>query len=270
MAHPVNMAARSASGVTLAHLKRGVNLAARDFHSKYRHKGRFRNSLGRGSLSHLPVWAVALIFVAIVLAVFFIAGLIFFGEKGKQNEPCLKRSRLTRTERRRAAKSGTPIQWKQVLWNATKYAFFLWIPIYIYNAIKHRSIKGKGKTGSYAEIQEDQQRLNNPQVTETRPWNASNAPASDDAKFEPMGYKSQIYDPYSAYAGVDQSAVGVTSAQPSPSLRGPNVAPSPPTTAGLHQPPPPLESGDLATRSPSPHRASFASPSQPPPSYRHD
>lgn len=157
------------------------------------------------------------------------------------------------------------MQWKGVFWNATKYGLFLWIPIYLYNAIKHRSIKGK--TGSYAEIQEDQQRLNNPVITETKPWNASNAPANDDAKFEPMGYNSQVYDPYSAYAGVEQtSGVGAASRDRSRSV-GPSVAPSPPTTAGLHQPPPPMESGDLGARTPSPARASFASPSQPPPTY---
>lgn len=161
------------------------------------------------------------------------------------------------------------MQWKKIFWNATKYGFFLWIPIYIYSAIKHRSIKGK--PSSYAEIQEDQQRLNNPAVTETKPWNASDAPADNDAKFEPMGYKSQIYDPYSAYAGVEQpsmQATGVGAASPDLSRSvGPSVAPSPPTTAGLHRPPPPMESGDLGARTPSPARASFASPSQPPPTY---
>jgi hypothetical protein len=82
---PIKMATRSLNGKTLAGLKRDVNLAAREFHSKYRHKGKFRNSLGRTALKGLPVWAVALIFVAIVLAVFFIGALIFFGEKGKQH-----------------------------------------------------------------------------------------------------------------------------------------------------------------------------------------
>lgn len=156
------------------------------------------------------------------------------------------------------------MQWKGIFWNATKYALFLWIPIYIFNAIKHRSVKGK--PSSYAEISEDQQRLNNPAVTETKPWNASNAPADEDAKFEPLGYKSQIYDPYSAYAGVEQPSMQAAASPDLSRSAGPSVAPSPPTTAGLHQPPPP-EAGDLGARSPSPARASFASPSQPPPTY---
>lgn len=80
--YPMNMAARSVNGMTLAGLKRGVNIAARDFHSKYRHKGRFRNSLGRTALRHLPLWAVVLIFIAVVLALLFVVGLITFGVKG--------------------------------------------------------------------------------------------------------------------------------------------------------------------------------------------
>lgn len=70
--------------MTLGGLKRGVNLAARDFHSKYRHKGKFRNSLGRHVLGPLPLYAVVLISVAILLAVLFIVSAIVFGEKGTQ------------------------------------------------------------------------------------------------------------------------------------------------------------------------------------------
>lgn len=83
--NPINLAARSASGMTLAGLKPSVNLAARSFHSKYRHKGKFSNSLGHGVIYRgVPLWASILITIAIVLAALFIVALITFGVKGKQ------------------------------------------------------------------------------------------------------------------------------------------------------------------------------------------
>ncbi|KAG9258657.1 uncharacterized protein F5Z01DRAFT_643844 [Emericellopsis atlantica] len=231
--------ARGISDSTFGKLKTSLEMVKRErtWKSKYRHKSKFAH---KGSIAHWPIWAKVLIALAIVLVVLFIGGLVFYGKK----------------EYDRSRQTGRSIRWGKIFLGATKIALFLWIPIVAYRFIQARRNKGK-----YADITKESQQLPNNGGT-TKPWSMAQAPGDVDSKYEPMGYKTTICDPYSAYAGVEQPMTGRVA------VTGPlSRATSPAVPAlGIHQPPPVHESGDLGTRTPSPNRGSFP-PSPQPPQY---
>ena len=149
------------------------------------------------------------------------------------------------------------MRWRKIFLGATKVALFLWIPIGAYRFVQARRNKGK-----YADITKESQQLPN-NGGATKPWSMSRAPIDADSKYEPMGYKSTVYDPYSAHAGVEQPTTGRATVT---GLSSQATSPAAPAL-GVHQPPPVHESGDLGTRTPSPSRMSFP-PSPQPPQYR--